>query len=160
MYCKRLYSRKLVKALVISLTTGITACKQHFYLDVFESSFDPYEEHNYGDMLSVMFTWLSVPPSILHWKNLNVAHYMQTLKYHFFSFFVVISALLIGTLDFYHLIPLSVTLNLTGVTRWAQSQTPCFHFLPLLWVTSLHEAGRRACLWLDLLMATQHQRIS
>ena len=38
--------------------------------------------------------------------------------------------MLIGTIDFYHFIPLSLTLTLVGVTRSAQSKTSWLNFLP------------------------------
>ena len=37
--------------------------------------------------------------------------------------------MVIGTVDFYHLIPLSLTLTLAGVTRSARSETCWLHFL-------------------------------
>ena len=43
---------------------------------------------------------------------------------------MVISALLIGTLDFYHLIPLSATLNLTGGHKVSTKPNPLLSFSP------------------------------
>ena len=40
-------------------------------------------------------------PTVLHGKNDNVGHYMQTVQPFFF-----IPATLIGAVDFYHFIPL------------------------------------------------------
>ena len=54
--------------------------------------------------------WLAgAPPGCLCCKNLNVGHYMQTFQPNF-----VISAMLKGTTDFYHFIPLSLTLTVAG----------------------------------------------
>ena len=57
-------------------------------------------------------------------KNFNVGHYMQTFQPIF-----LIPAMLIGTIDFYHFIPISLTLTLAGVTRSAQSKTSWIYFL-------------------------------
>ena len=45
----------------------------------------------------------------MHGKGFNVGHYTQTFQAIFF-----IPAMLIGTINFYHFIPLSVTLTLSG----------------------------------------------
>ena len=45
--------------------------------------------------------------SVLHGKNGKVAHYMQS----FHPFCVCVPAIFTGTIDFYHVIPLSVTLT-------------------------------------------------
>ena len=68
--------------------------------------FDPYEYHM--DLcnelcLSVQLAW----PAILHDKKLNIGHNMQTFQPNYF-----IPAMLIGTIDFHHLKPLSLTLTL------------------------------------------------
>ena len=50
---------------------------------------------------------------------------MQSFQPIFF-----IPAMLIGTIDFYHFLLLSLTLTLCGVKRSAQSKTYWLHFLP------------------------------
>ena len=52
-------------------------------------------------------------------RNFNVGYYTKML---------VIRAMVIGTIDFYRIIPLSLTLTLPGVTRSVQSN-PSFGFL-------------------------------
>ena len=56
-------------------------------------------------MGSLTGSWLS----ILCGNNLNVGHYLKTFQPHFFTL-----ALVIGTVNFYHFIPLSMTLTLVG----------------------------------------------
>ena len=46
-------------------------------------------------------------PAVLHGKNFYVGHYMQLFNFTFF-----IPAMLTGTIDFHHLIPLPPTLTL------------------------------------------------
>ena len=59
-------------------------------------------------------------------KLLNVGHYTQTVKPNVF-----IPALLIGTIDFYHFIPLSLTLTLSGGHKvTVQSKTYWLKFHP------------------------------
>ena len=48
-------------------------------------------------------------PDILHVKNLNVSHYMQTFQPNCF-----IPAILLSTIDFYHFMLHSLTLALPG----------------------------------------------
>ena len=43
---------------------------------------------------------------------------------------VFIPVMLIGTIDFYHFMSLSLTVTLAGVTSSAQSKTAWLHFLP------------------------------
>ena len=62
--------------------------------------------------------------AVLHSKNLNAGRYLQT-----FLPSVFIPAMLIHTIDFYHFIPLLLTLILAGATRSAQSKTYWLHFL-------------------------------
>ena len=50
-----------------------------------------------------------VCPANLAWQNFNIGHYTQTLQPFFF-----IPTMHIGTIDFYHFIPLSVALTLAG----------------------------------------------
>ena len=49
-----------------------------------------------------MFVWLAD-------KSFNAAHYMQTLQPNVF-----IPGMLIGIIEFFHLVPLSLTLTLAG----------------------------------------------
>ena len=65
--------------------------------------FDPCEYH--VDLCNESSTC----PPVLYGKNFNVGQYMQTFQPTFF-----IPALLIGTIGFYHFIPLSLTLTLPG----------------------------------------------
>ena len=58
-------------------------------------------------------------PAVLHDKYLNVGHQMQTVQLNF-----VIPAMLIGTIDFYHCILLSLTLTLSGVHRVTAKKKP------------------------------------
>ena len=75
----------------------------------------------------------AVCPSVLRGKNFNVGFYTQTFQPNLF-----IPAMFTGTIDFYHLIPLSLTSTLGGgrgdggggggggggeVTRSAESKT-------------------------------------
>ena len=63
-------------------------------------------------------------PSFLRGKNFDMGYYTQTVQSNFF-----IPAMLVGTIDFYHCIPLSLTLTLPGVTRSAEIKTYGLHFL-------------------------------
>ena len=54
--------------------------------------------------------------AILHRKDLSAGHYVQTFQANF-----LIHAKLLDTIDFYHFVPLSVTMTLAGVTRSVQS---------------------------------------
>ena len=63
--------------------------------------FDPYEY--YMDLCYELCL------SIKHGKNFKVGYYMQTSRPNLF-----IPAILIGTIDFYHFILLSLTLTLPG----------------------------------------------
>ena len=80
-------------------------------------------------LASRMAGWLS-------WlgKNFNIGCYMQTFRPIFF-----IPAMLIGTIDFYHFIPLPLTLTLPGFTRSAQSKTSWLHFLTHIFLTDQDE---------------------
>ena len=62
--------------------------------------------------------------SILFGKTFNVAHFTQTFEPNVF-----ISAILIGIIDIYYFLPLSLTLTLDGVTRSTQSETCWLYFL-------------------------------
>ena len=62
--------------------------------------------------------------TILHGKDFTTGHYTQTAEPNVF-----IPAMLMGTIDFYHLVLLSLTLTLPGVTRPALSKTYLLHFL-------------------------------
>ena len=66
-----------------------------------------------------LFGW----PSCME-KNFDIGFYLQTFQPIFF-----IPTMLIGTIDFYHFMPLSLTLTLPRVTRSAQSKTCWLHFL-------------------------------
>ena len=46
----------------------------------------------------------------LAWQRFNAGDYMQTVQPDLFF----ISTMLMGTIDFYHLVPLSLTLTLSG----------------------------------------------
>ena len=54
-----------------------------------------------SDQMARWLTW--------HGKNFNVGHYTQTFQPNFFT-----PAIHIGNIDFYHFIPLSLTLTLCG----------------------------------------------
>ena len=58
-------------------------------------------------------------PAILRGKNFNIGHYMQTVPPNVF-----IPAMLIGTTDFYHFIPLSLSLTLPGGHSISTKQKP------------------------------------
>ena len=62
--------------------------------------------------------WLGVRPLVFRGKNFSVGYCTQTSELNFF-----IPAMLIGTIDYYHFIPLSLTLTLPGVTWSVQSKT-------------------------------------
>ena len=68
--------------------------------------------------------WL-LGPAVLHGKSLYVEHQAQTCEQNLF-----IPAMLVGIIDFYHFIPLSVTLTLTGDHKTKESKTSWLHFLP------------------------------
>ena len=63
-------------------------------------------------------------PSILHGKNLNIEHYVQSFQSNSFML-----AMFIGNIAFCHFIPLSGTLTLTEGTRPLQIKTYWLHFL-------------------------------
>ena len=69
---------------------------------------------------------VSGQPAVLRCKNFKIGHYMQNNQPNFF-----IPAMLIGTVHFYHLIPLSLTLTLPGVTRFSKQNclAPCSYSL-------------------------------
>ena len=69
--------------------------------------FNPYEHCIDLSNKWYSFNWPSV---CLAWQILNVGHHVQT----FYPDFFVIPVMLIGTIDFYHFIPLSVTLTMAG----------------------------------------------
>ena len=60
---------------------------------------------------------------VLRDKNFNTGHYMQNFLPNFF-----IRAMLLGTIDFCHFIPLLLTLNLPWFTKSAQSKPIGFIF--------------------------------
>ena len=69
--------------------------------------FEPHEQHiDLCLQLCSLGGRLSVVPSILHDKNLNVEHYVQTFQSNSF-----ISAIALGTIYLYHFIPPSVALT-------------------------------------------------
>ena len=68
------------------------------------------EIHHSGREPSIWIYVISLAhPATLHGTSSNVKHYIQTLLLNLF-----ILAMLISTIDFYHFIPLSVTLSLAG----------------------------------------------
>ena len=68
--------------------------------------------------LCISLVWLA----ILCGKNFDVVHYGQTFLPIFFFFFFCLPAVLIGTINFYHFIPLSVTLTLAGGHKVSNKQ--------------------------------------
>ena len=78
--------------------------------------FDPYE------LCSSVH--LPSQPVVLHGKNLSYEHYMQTVQANFF-----IPAMLTGTIDICHFIPLSLTLTLVGGHKINKKQILRLHFL-------------------------------
>ena len=68
--------------------------------------------------------WLA----FLYNKHLNVGYYSQT-----FQQIIFIPAMHIGTIDFYHFLPLSLTLTLSGISGSVQSKTSWLHVLPHFW---------------------------
>ena len=64
-------------------------------------------------------------PAILLGKNFIVVHYMQTVQPNFF-----IPAILIGTIDFYHFIPISLTMTLPRGYKVSANKTFWLHFPP------------------------------
>ena len=60
---------------------------------------------------------LSGQLSFMHGKNFNIGQYSQSFQPMFF-----IPAMLIGTIDFYHFIPLSVTLIMAEVHKVSSKQ--------------------------------------
>ena len=74
---------------------------------------------------------LSVRPSILRDKNLNAGYYKQTFQPPFFT-----PVMFIGTIDFHHFIPLSLTSTLTGGHKVSAIQTLLASFSPTLFSRS------------------------
>ena len=66
-----------------------------------------------------MFVW-----AVLHGKNFNVGHYTQIFQRNIF-----IPAMPIGTVEFYHFIPLSLILTLTGDLKVNAKQKLLAYFL-------------------------------
>ena len=83
----------------------------------------PYDKHM--DLSGVLFVcqagW-QARLVILCGKTFSIEQYMQTFPTIF------IPARLVGTIDLYHLIPLTMTVNLAGVTRSEQSLLAPIHF--------------------------------
>ena len=63
-------------------------------------------------------------PAVLRGKNVNVAHYTQTVQPIFFIY-----AMLIDTMDFFQLIQLSLTLTLPGSQGQLKAKTSRLYFL-------------------------------
>ena len=81
-------------------------------------------------LIHMSIIWICVTsrvrPAILIGKNLYAGHYTQTVQPDFF-----IPAMLVGTSNFCHFIPLSLwPWPYLGVTRSALSEACRFHFLP------------------------------
>ena len=76
-------------------------------------------------MIHMIIAWICVMccvcqagwPAVLHGKNFNIGHYMQTVQPKF-----LIPAMFIGTIGFYHFIPLSLILTLPGCHRVSAKQ--------------------------------------
>ena len=68
---------------------------------------------------------LSICPPVLCGKNFTLHLPCKLLSQTFMP------TMLVGTIDFYHFIPLSITLTLTGGHRLAQSKIFWLHFLML-----------------------------
>ena len=69
----------------------------------------------------------AVRPSVLHGKNLSFGHYKQALEPILF-----IPAMLVGTIYFYHFLPLLLTLILAGGHKVSAEQNlfkSWLHFL-------------------------------
>ena len=64
-------------------------------------------------------------PAGLRGKNVHIGHYMQIVHPAFF-----IPALRIANIDFYHCVPLSLTLALPGGHKGCEEKTYWLHFLP------------------------------
>ena len=91
--------------------------------------FYPYEYHMdlcSGSCLSVQPT---VCPVIMCGKNCNFGYYMQTFQPTFF-----VPAMLIGTIYFYHVRLLSLTLTLPGGHNVSAKQNLLASFSPTLFI--------------------------
>ena len=62
-------------------------------------------------------------PAVVHGKTVEVGYYTQNVQPSYF-----LPAMLIGTIEFCHVVPQSLTLILAGGTRSAQRK-PCFGFI-------------------------------
>ena len=74
---------------------------------------------------------LSGWPAVLCGKNFNIGHYMQTVQPNF-----VIPVMLIGTIDFYYFISLSLTLTLPRGCNVSVKQNLFASFSPTLFIWS------------------------
>ena len=70
------------------------------------------------------FVCLAGQWAVLHGKNVNAGHYAQAVQPTLF-----IPAMLIGIIDFYHFIPLSLTLTLPEGHKVSTKQNLLLHFL-------------------------------
>ena len=85
-----------------------------------------------GDLMHLSYLWICVISNawlagrlaILHSKNFNVCHHVQTFQPNIF-----ILAMFRGYIDFFLFMPLSVTLTLVGVTSSVHRSNSCLHFL-------------------------------
>ena len=75
--------------------------------------------------------WPVGQPTSLCGKNLNVGHYTQTVQPDLFM-----PAMFIGTIDFYHFIPLSLTLNLPWNHKVSMKQNLLASVSPTLFIWS------------------------
>ena len=68
-------------------------------------------------------------PAVLRGKNFNAGHYTQTVQPNCF-----IPAMLIGTIDFYHFMPFSLTLTLPGGNKVSAKPNQLASFSPKVFI--------------------------
>ena len=92
------------------------------------SLFDPYGYHmNFCNELCLA-SWFAIQMNgqlvVLVWQNFQVRYYKQT-----FQSISFVPTMLVGTIDFHHFIPLSLTLIVPGGHKVSAQQTSWLHFL-------------------------------
>ena len=93
--------------------------------------FNPYEYHMDLCNESCLTVWRASHPSVLRGKNFNVGHYTQTVQPNCFT-----PAMLIGTIDFFHSIPLSRTFTWPGFHNFRAKQNILASFSCTLFIWS------------------------